>query len=87
MSKIFRKINYQQKIVISILIPIFCFIIFIPVFDYFDGHNGKWELNSDGSKILRPDAFEPFFLKKTWFIWLLFISLLSILEFKLFDKK
>lgn len=86
MNKLLKNINSQQRIIFAILLPILCFIVFIPILDFFDGYNGKWEKTSSVSSIQRPDLFEPFFFQKTWFIWLIYICLLLVLEYKLFEK-
>lgn len=86
MNEFLKKLNNQQRIIIAILLPILCFIVFIPILDFFDGHNGKWEKTSSFSSMQRPDIFEPFFFQKTWLIWLLYICLLLTFEYKLFEK-
>lgn len=86
MKKYLKRLNVQQKIIIAILLPIICFIIFIPIFDNFDGWDNKWHYESNGSGIWQPDLFEPFHFQNTWIIWLIYFVIVGVLEFKLFER-
>ena len=79
--------NKEQKTILAILLPVILFVLFIPILDNFDGYTGEWEQISASGQIKKPDLFKPLEFQKTWSIWLIYIILLSVLEFLIFNNK
>lgn len=65
------KLNQQQKLILGILIPIGLLVIFHPIANVFDG---TWRTR-------------PFDFEETWLVWLIYIGLVGLIEFKLFEDK
>jgi hypothetical protein len=71
LEKWISKLNSQQKLIFAIVIPIGLFILFYPIADEFD--------NVFYSR--------PFKFEETWWVWLIYVAIVGVIEFKLFEQK
>lgn len=69
-----KEINKTQIIVLAIAIPIVLLAIAIGI------------AGSYASKVSYPD-WEPFNFEDTWWIWLFYVVIISVIEFLLFRTK
>ncbi|GAF78408.1 unnamed protein product, partial [marine sediment metagenome] len=86
--------NNNQKIVLSIFIPIILFFITLMIANsvgikvithsdiYYDSTTKTFE--SEGWGSYKTYTHHPFDLEKTWYVWLLFLIFVCIFEYKLF---
>lgn len=65
------KLNQQQKIILGIVIPIGLLILFYPIADEFDGNYSS----------------RPFDFEHTWYVWLIYVAIVGLIEFKMFEGK
>ena len=68
------KLSKQQKIVVAIAVPLLLLIITLPIAEsvYF---NSTYE------------SGQYFGLNVNWWVWLIFVAIVGVVEFKLFDQK
>jgi hypothetical protein len=71
-EEIIKKLNSQQKLIFAIGLPVGLFILFMPV-AYAADDNGVY------SKL--------FNFKDTWWVWLIYVCIVGLIEYKLFENK
>ena len=71
LEKWISKLNSQQKLIFAFVIPIGLFILFYPIANEFDN-----------TILSRPFKFE-----ETWWVWLIYVAIVGVIEFKLFEQK
>ena len=69
------KLNQQQKIILGIVIPVGLLIIFYPIADEVAIFNAEGYYS------------EPFSIEDTWLVWLIYVVIVGLMEFKLFENK
>lgn len=72
LEKWISKLNSQQKIIFAFLVPIGLFILFYPIANEFDD---TW------------DKSKPFRFEKTWWVWLIYVAIVGVFEYKLFEQR
>ncbi len=73
-EKWIANLNKQQKIIIGIVMPVILLIISLTIAD----------------NVAQADGYypgHPFKFHVTWWVWLLFVIIVGLFEFKLFEKK
>jgi len=70
-EKWISKLNQSQKIIFAIVIPVGLLVLFYPIADNFDD---TWRS-------------EPFRFEYTWWVWLIYVAIVGIIEFNLFEQK
>lgn len=72
LEKWISKLNSQQKIILAFVVPIGLFILFYRIANEFD--NNIWRS-------------EPFRFEETWWVWLLYVAIVGVFEYKLFEQR
>ena len=70
------KLNSQQKIILSIAVPLILFFIILKIAGIVGQTNNFFS----------PPIEHPFAFQKTWWVWVLFILLTTYFEYKFFEK-
>lgn len=65
------KLNYSQKIILTIMICLGLFILFYILADSFDGTY----------------KVKPFLFTNTWWIWLVYFIIFTFIGLKIFEQK
>jgi len=74
--------NKIQKIILAVILPAICFFITVGV-----GFSGILDTEYADSISRYFHRYNPFDLKDSWWLWIIYLIIIGITEFKIFRNK